>query len=582
MVNNMNNSEIEKLSTIFERYFEEFLQFFPLEATKIADNRYDHILANDISVEHREKQTTFCKKYLQEISLIDESLLSEENRLSYDLFKYNLTSRLDWLPFFNQQRFTLLDHFIPLNQFESFPLVFAQLAAGQGNHPFKTIRDYENFLGRIDGFQDWTETAIENMIEGLEKGIISPRILMEKVSVQLRELLIKDVEKSIFYLPIINMPVEFSSLDKARLAEFYKNAIAGKLLPSYQKLYEFVNDKYLPQCRETFGIYDLPGGRERYDCLIRYHTTTNLTAEEIFQIGLDEVSKIKSEINNLKKQVGFTGDYKAFLDFVRDGTQFYPFQTEEEVLDSYRKIEAQLIPTLPKFFNTVPKATYEIRATEQFRAASASEEYLAPAPNGSRQGVFYVPIPNPQQYNYTRMESFFLHEVIPGHHYQFALQLENKNLPKFRRFTYHNVFCEGWALYAEGQGKELGLYTDYYQYLGMLIQEMHRALRLVVDVGIHIKGWNRDEAINYSLENEGLNLSKIEAEIDRYIAVPGQALSYKIGQLKVLELRRSAERTLGQNFDLSLFHDEILKGGSLPVNILEKNIQNWINKTNKT
>lgn len=565
-----------RLRTIYDEYFEESLKLFPLEATKIADHRYDHLLANEISDEHRERQRAVYQKYLDAAADFDAEQLLEEERLTYELFKWSLAFRLEWMTLFDKQRFTLNDHLIPVNQFESMPHVFAQLAAGRGNHPFKTVRDYENFLGRIGDFEIWCDTAIKNMRRGMKAGVISPKILMERVVTQFRSLMAGDITKSIFYLPVANMPAGIGGDDAERLRAAFTRAIREQVIPSYRKLHDFISAEYLPRCRAGAGINEVAEGGRRYDLLIRYHTTTDLTADEIFDIGVREVNLTKELMEEVKEQSGFRGSLKSFFEFVRNDPQFYPFRTEEDVLNAYRAIEGKLQPTLPQYFGRVPKSNFEIRATEKFRASSASEEYLAPAPDGSRQGIFYVPIPDPRKYNYIRMESFFLHEVIPGHHYHFSLQIENEKLPGFRRFVHYNVFSEGWALYTERLGKELGLYTDLFQYFGMLTQEMHRAVRLVVDAGIHHKGWSREQAIRYSLDNEGLDEDRIIAEVERYMAIPGQALSYKIGQLKILELRRKAEAALGAKFNLRTFHDSILTDGSLPLNLLEAKMNKWI------
>ena len=305
-------------------------------------------------------------------------------------------------------------------------------------------------------------------------------------------------------------------------------------------------------------------------------TTTKLTPDEIHQIGLSEVRRIRAEMEKVKQQVGFKGDLAAFFEFVRTDPKLNPFKTADEVLTAYRAIEARLQTNLPQYFGIIPKAKFEIRQTEKFREAGASEQYSTGSPDGSRPGVFYVPIPDPTKYQLIRMESLFLHEAIPGHHYQLSLQQEQTNLPKFRQFGGNGAYIEGWALYTESLGKELGLYTDPYQYFGMLSAEIHRAIRLVVDTGIHTKGWTREQAIKYSLENEPLTEDKVIAEVERYIAIPGQALAYKIGQLKILELRRKSERELGAKFNIRDFHDEILKDGSLPLDVLERKINEWI------
>ncbi|HEY0321831.1 MAG TPA: DUF885 domain-containing protein [Pyrinomonadaceae bacterium] len=564
------DTESKKLKEVLDGYFEERLRLFPLEATSVGDHRYDDQLADDISDEHRARQKALYTKYLSEISKIDRKRLGEDDGLSYNVFKRDLTTRLNGLKF--------NDHLMPVRQFWSLPLTFAQLGSGKSNHPFKTVKDYENFLGRVNGFQAWADTAIANMRKGAAQGFTQPRILMERVLSQFQALLVEDVTGSIFYEPVRNMPAEFSAEDRERLTAAYSKAISLQVLPSYRKLYDFIRTEYLPKCRTTSGLSNVPDGREEYEYLIRLYTTTTLTPEEIFQTGMREVKRIRAELLKVKQEVGFNGDLKSFFDYLRTDRKFYPFTSDEEVLNAYRAIEARLQSSLPQFFGLVPRARFEVRATEKFRAASASEEYERPAPDGTRPGVFYVPIVDARKYNSIRMESLFLHEAIPGHHYQISIQQEQESLPKFRKYAIYNAYTEGWALYTEGLGRELGLYKDPYQYFGMLTQDMHRAIRLVVDTGMHSKGWTREQAIAFSMENEGLSEDRITAEIERYMAIPGQALSYKAGQLAILALRDRAQRTLGSRFQLRAFHDEILRDGALPLDVLETKINNWISK----
>ena len=564
------NQDSNKLNSLFVQFFEEYLKLNPVLATSIGEHRYDDQYPDDISEEYRAQEKTLYSRYLSEISKFDRNRLTEQDRLSFDVFKFQMQIGLE--------RHKYNSHLTPVNQFGDNTISFAQLGAGKGNHPFKTVKNYDDFLSRMRGFQTWVNTAIENMRRGMKIGVVQPRVLMERKLPQLEALLVADRTKSIFYQPVANMPADFSSADKARLTESYAKAINEIVLPSYRKLYEFIKNEYLPKTRATVGLSAIPGGREQYAYQVRAITTTDLTPEAIHRIGLDEVRRVRGEMEKVRQQVGFKGDLKAFFEYVRTDPKFYPFQTEEEVLNGYRKIEAKIQPTLMKYFGIVPKSKFEVRATEQFRAAGASEEYNRPDPNGARPGIFYVPVPDPRIYQSIRMESLFLHEAIPGHHYQISLQQEQRNLPKFRQFGGNSAFVEGWALYTESLGKELGLYGDPFQYFGMLTQEMHRAVRLVVDTGMHSKGWTREQAIAFSLENEPLTEARIAAEVERYIAWAGQALAYKIGQLKISELRRKAERELGSKFNIKSFHDEILKDGALPLNVLETKINEWITR----
>jgi uncharacterized protein (DUF885 family) len=403
---------------------------------------------------------------------------------------------------------------------------------------------------------------------------------MERVLPQLKAMIIDNVEESVFYMPLKNFPSTFTESDKENLTKEYIIAIKEQIIPSYQKLYDFIKEKYIPNSRTSVGISSIPGGKEYYNHLIRSWTTTSLTADEIFELGQKEVSRLRSEMEMVMKETGYTGDIKFFFRYMNTDRQFFPYKKEADVINAFMKIHERMSPQLSKLFDVVPKTRFEIRQTEKFREASASAEYQQGTGDGSRPGIFYVPIPNPLKFNTYGMESLFLHEAIPGHHYQISLQQENDSLPKFRRFSWYGSYGEGWALYTESLGKELGLYTDLYQYFGALSTEMHRAIRLVVDVGIHTKGWTREQAIQFSLDNEAEPEESIIAEVERYIAIPAQALAYKIGQLKIMELRKMAEQKLGSRFTVSEFHNQVLNSGCLPLSVLEAKINKWIDSKN--
>lgn len=557
-------SESKGLHTLFDSYFEEFLRLNPLFATSIGDHRFDDRLTIGPSDEYRSKMKALYTKYLNDIPRINRNPFNQEDRLSCEVFKRSIESSLERLRFD--------DHLTPISQFEGLHILFPLLGSGRGGHPFKTVENYENFLGRIGGFQVWSENAIADMRKGMTVGRVQPRVLMEKALPQLESMVVADVKQSIFYQPVANIPAHFSPQDKVRLTEAYTEAITEQVIPTFQRLHNFIRTEYLPHARSTVGLSALPKGQEQYEYLVKFYTTTNLTSEEIFRIGLNEVRRIKGEMEGVKGQVGFKGDLKAFFEHLRTDPKFYPFTSDQEVLDAYRAIEARMQPRLPKLFNMVPKAKFEVRLTEKFRAATASHSYTGAAPDGSRPGIFNVPVVDAKKYSSYRMESVFLHEAIPGHHYQISLQQERKNLPKFRQHGGYGAYTEGWGLYAESLGKELGLYTDPYQYFGRLEAEMHRAIRLVVDVGIHAKGWSREQAIAYSLENNSISEARATSEVERYIALPGQALSYKIGELKIQELRRKADKALGSRLDIRAFHDEILRDGALPLDVLEMKV----------
>lgn len=558
----------KSFSNMLEYYYEGVLKLNPLEATQINDKRYNNLLRNDITTEHRQMLLAFYNEYQDSLKAYDRASLSVQEQLSYDVLTHELAMRKDML--------TFPENLMPVQQFWSMTLTMPQLGSGQSYVTFNNAEDYDDFLGRIDGFILWMDTAVVNMRRGLEKGYSYPRILMERVLPQAKDMMVTDVKKSIFYLPITNMPDSISPSDRDRLTAAYSKAISEKIVPAYTRLYNFLKDEYIPKTRTTSGIGSMTDGKRYYELLIRQYTTTNLTADSIFELGKSEVARIRNEMETVKKSVGFKGDLKAFFTHVNTDKKFMPFKTDQEVVDAFKAIEKKIEPHLKTMFNMVPKCQFEVRQTEEFREASAAAEYMLGAPDGSRPGVFYVPVLNPKEFNSSGMETLFLHEAIPGHHYQCMLQLENTDLPRFRRTLGYGAYAEGWALYAESLGKELGLYTDPIQYFGHLGDEMHRAIRLVVDVGIHAKGWTREEAIQYMMDNEPIAEQGATAEIERYMAIPGQALSYKIGQLKISELRAYAEQELGDQFNLGLFHDEVLKYGNLPLSILEKRIQDWV------
>lgn len=564
-----NNNEIsENLKKVFDNYYEERLKLYPLEATQIADNRYNDLLPVDISDSYREKLKLFYKKYQEEISTFDRSQLKGQDILSYDVFKHDMEMQ--------QEALSFKDNLMPINQFWSMHLTFPQLGSGSGNQPFKTVKDYDDFLKRIDGFVAYEDTASENMRRGMQEGIVPPAILMERVLPQLQGIIVNDVKQSLFYSPVKNIPEEFSENDKLRLTKEFTLAISQKIIPVYKKLHDFIKTEYIPACRQTAGISDIPNGKNYYAYLAKQWTTTNLTPDEIFEIGQKEVARLKSEMEKVKDETGFKGDLKSFIKYIHTDKKFFPFKADSEVINAYREIGNRMQPQLKKLFNLVPKAKFEVRQTEEFREASASAEYNQSAPDGSRPGIFYVPVLDAKKFNIVGMEDLFLHEAIPGHHYQTSIQQENEELPKFRRFGWYGAYGEGWALYTESLGKELGLYTDPYQYFGCLSEEMHRAIRLVVDVGMHTKGWTREQAIEYSLDKDAESLADITAEIERYMAIPGQALGYKIGQMKIIELRKKAETMLGQKFNIQKFHDEVLKDGCLPMDIFENKMNDWM------
>jgi uncharacterized protein (DUF885 family) len=566
--------EYNELKTIFEQYYEERLQFFPLEATSQGDNRFNDKLPIDISDSYRKDLLAFYNKYNAELDKIDVKQLSEDELIQFKTLKFNLNTDIQGLGF--------PTHLIPFNQFTGLPLTFAQLGSGEASQPFKTAEDYDNWLKRVDQFAIWVDTAIVNFNKGIAAEYVLPKSLVVKMIPQMHDLSSTAAPENLFFGPIKKLPATFTAEQKALYTKKYTDAIEDKIRPSYKKLEDYLSGTYMKSARSSSGVGGLVGGEKYYEYLAYYWTTTSKSSDEIFQTGLSEVSRIKKEMLKVKDQVGFTGDLHDFFQSVKTDPKLMPFKNADEVLAAFKAIQSKIDPNLKKVFNNTPKTGFEIRRTEAFREASASAEYMQGTADGSRPGVFYVPIPDATKFNLTSgMESLFLHEAIPGHHYQVSLQQENQSIPKFMRFGWYGAYGEGWALYTESLGKELGLYTDPYQYLGALGDEMHRAIRLVVDVGIHTKGWSREEALNYMLQNEAISKDGAIAEIERYMAIPGQALSYKIGALKIRELRGKYASALGVKFKLADFHDQVLKNGCLPLSVLEETLDAWANKLAK-
>lgn len=552
---------------MFNNYWEDRMQLYPLEATANGDNRYNNILRNDISAPFIQEAKNFYSRYADSINTFNRENLNENDQVSYDIFKREMAMKLE--------SFQFHDELMPINQFFSLHLNFAQLGSGEGNQPFKTVKDYDDFLGRIKGFADWSDTAIANMKKGMAEGYVLPKALSIKVIPQLKSFLVTDASKSLFYGPINKMPADFSAADKSRLTAAYTTAINSLIVPSFQKLADFFEKEYLPKSRSSSGIDSITNGKAKYAFLIRQWTTTNNTPDEIFETGQKEVARIKAEMEKIKTKVGFTGDLKSFFNYILTDKKFNIYNTPEEVLNGFRAIQAKEEPYLKKLFGKFPVTKFEIRRTEAFREASASAEYNQATADGSRPGIFYTPILDAKKFNYTGMETLFSHEAIPGHHYQISLQQENKSLPNFRRFSWYGAYGEGWALYTESLGDELGLYTDPYQKMGNLGDEMHRAIRLVVDVALHTKGWSREKAIAFMMENEQIDEQGATAEIERYMAIPAQALSYKTGAMKIWELRNKYQQQLGSKFNIASFHDEILNDGCMPLDVLEKKMERW-------
>ena len=550
-------------------YFEDNLRANPLLATYIGDHRYDDQLPNSIGPQYLAASRALNQKYLAAIRALDPDSLSPADRISYDIFLYEREreARGERFPF----------HLLPINQAGSLLTVMPALGSGTNAQPFKTVADYEHWLQRLDGLAVWMDQAVVNMREGATKGVVQPRAVMEKVLGQLDAMVVPQAQDSQYFAPIRNFPADFSAADRERLTAEYSRMLDATLLPAYRRLRDFVRDEYLPQSRSSVAWTALPDGQAWYAYYVQEHTTTNLTPDEIHALGLGEVKRILGEMDDVRRQVGFKGDLEAFFTFLETDPQFY-FTQGSDLLDGYRALKTRIDAALPKLFSVFPRADYEVREVEAFRAQSAAGAYYQqPSADGSRPGVFYVNTYNLKAQPKFGMETLSLHEAAPGHHFQVSIQQELEGVPRFRRFGGdYTAYVEGWALYAESLGKELGLFTDPYQWYGRLNDEQLRAMRLVVDSGLHAKGWTREQAIKFMLDNSTMAESDVVSEVERYIAWPGQALGYKVGDLRIQGLRHKAEQALGPKFDLRDFHREVLSDGAVPMDVLEAKVERWI------
>ena len=559
----------QRLDALFENYFEEALELSPLLATYIGDHRYDDRLPNSIGPEHIAASRAMNRKYLDAIRAIDPARLAPTDRISYDIFLREREREL------RAERFPA--ELLPLNQAGSLLTVMPALGSGANAQPFETAQDYDDWLKRLDGLVVWMDQAIANMRVGVTKGTVQPRAVMEKVLPQLDAMIVPQADESQYFAPLKRFPESIAQADRDRLTTAYTQALEAKLLPAYRRLRDFVRDEYLPRTRATVAWTALPDGEGWYAFHVQEHTTTALTPDEIHTIGLGEVRRILGEMDGVRQRVGFDGDLEAFFKHLETDPKFY-FTNGKDLVQGYRDLKTRIDASLPKLFSVFPKADYEVREVEAFRAASAAGAfYEQPSADGSRPGIFYVNTHNLKAQPKFGMETLSLHEAAPGHHFQVAIQQELEDVPRFRRFGGdYTAYVEGWALYAESLGKELGFFTDPYQWFGRLNDEQLRAMRLVVDTGLHAKGWSRERAIQFMLDNSTLAESDVVSEVERYIAWPGQALGYKVGDLALQRLRRRAEAELGSRFDVRDFHREVLRDGAVPMDVLEAKIERWI------
>ena len=544
-----------RLADLVRAYDRDVTPYYPLTASELGLRQYDRVLANDIGEEYRSGLQALCTRYLTDLGRVDAATLDGHERLAYDIFEHRLQTCLDG--------FRFPWHLLPVDPVgHTWPSRFPVMGAGRGNHLFKTVQNYQDFLGRIDGFVIWIDTAIANMRLGVERGITQPRASMLKVLPQLDAHIVDDPRASLFYEPIRNFPAQFDDETRRRLTASYVEAIQQKIVPAYRRLRAFLQDEYLPRCRTSSGFSALPNGPEWYTQAVRWSTTTDLRPGEIYDLGLAEVTRIRAAMDALRAEIDAAGEPPPPR-----------YRSIEDLLKAYAQVRSEVDAAMPRLFGNFPRAGFEIRPIEAFRERSMPSSYMAASPDGARPGVFYLnsaDLRSPSGAPVYR--SLLLHEAVPGHHFQITLQRENKALPGYRRFGWYAAFGEGWGLYAESLGTELGIYSNRWDRLGMLDAELFRARRLVVDVGLHDKGWTREQAIAYL----GGRTPNNEREVERYMVWPGQALAYKIGQLKFLGLRRKAEATLGTRFDIRAFHDELLRDGAMPLSVLETKMDRWI------
>jgi uncharacterized protein (DUF885 family) len=533
----------------------EIAPYFPFIASEAGLRQYDRVLANDIGVEYRRGLQALCTRYRAALARIEPLGLADQARLTYEILADRLATCLESLRFEG--------HLLPVDHVgQSWPSRFPVVGAGRGSHPFKTVQNYEDFLGRVDGFVTWMDTAIANMRRGADRGITHPRHVMRRLVPQLDAQIVDDPGASVFYDPIRNFPASFDDETRRRLTATYVAAITGTIVPAYRRMRAFVVDEYLPRCRTSHGWSALPGGRAWYGHAIRVSTTTNLTPSEVYELGQAEVARIRATMQALQDEIAAGGDPEPRR-----------YHTIDDLLKGYADLRAAVDDAMPRLFGRFPRTGFEIRPIEPFRERTMPSSYAVGAPDGSRPGVFYLNSAELRRsIGAPVYRNLYLHEAVPGHHFQFALQRENAALPGFRRFGGYTAFTEGWALYAEALGVELGVYQNRRDRLGMLAAELFRAQRLVVDVGLHDMGWTRTQAIEY-LGGPTPNRTR---EVERYMVWPGQALAYKIGQLKFLTLRKKAEAALGTAFDLRAFHDELLRDGAMPLGVLEAKMDRWL------
>jgi uncharacterized protein (DUF885 family) len=558
------NNKNEELQNYLKDFWEHRLKHNPTYATYIGDHRYDDAL-EDLSEGSITAQAGYCRDLLSKIETIDTGLLTYGHKIDCSILKTTLHNHISM--------FEYRIHYLPMDQMSGPHIDFPQLIEF---HPFKTRNDFENYISRLNAFPRLIDQVIENLQKGIQQKITAFKKNMELAALQVETFTKFSTEDNPLFSPVLKMKEEFSTQDKEELTASIKEAISSSVTPAYTKLFQYLSNEYIKHCREKEGIWALPDGIDMYRFFARYHTTTGLSPEEIHEIGISEVARIGSEIKKLMQKIGFSGSIREFANYVKEKKELYP-KNGQEILDGYRAILTQMDKRLPDFFGRLPKAEYGLKEIEKYREQSAPAAYYYPPPRDfSRPGYFYANTYRPEQRPKFIMEALAYHEAVPGHHLQIAIMQELKDIPDLRKYEGSTAFIEGWALYAEKLAGEMGFYHDDFSEYGRLNFEIWRAVRLVVDTGLHYYKWSRDEAIKYCMNNSGEESHEIEVEVDRYIALPGQALAYKIGELKILEIKEKAKKVLGPKFDIKEFHDRLLEHGALPLNILENVMTQWM------
>lgn len=552
-----------RMHQIFDEEWQRTLRENPTQASQLGDRRYNRLWP-DTSLTAIRTSEAKTREVLAIVRALDKSAFSGEDRLNARLFEFQYAASG------NEQPFQL--HLLPVSQRGGIQDEHTTADVLQ----FDTVRDYDDWIARLKAFPIYTARTMALMRQGMNERIMHPKIVMQRVPAQVRKQLVDRPQDSPYYKPFRTFTVELKDAEKSRLQQDAATAIESCILPAYRTFLEFLEKEYLPGCFDEVGCWQRPDGQTMYAELARRFTTTNLTPQQIHEIGLAEVTRIRSEMEAIQNEVQYNGSFQDFLSHLRTDPQFY-FDTPEELLQAYRECCDRINPNLSKLFLKLPKSTYDIRAIpDQMAPDTTTAYYRVPAADGSRPGSYFVNLYRPETRPKFEIDALSLHESVPGHHLQIALSMELTNIPEFRRHGGYTAFIEGWALYTEKLGSELGLYRDPYSRFGQLTYEMWRAVRLVVDTGMHSLKWTRQEAIDFFAGNTAKSMLDIENEVDRYIAWPGQALAYTIGELKIQELRSRSEECLAADFDVREFHDVVLRNGALPLDILDELVSEWI------